>query len=486
MRESNEIDKNLRKVEQDLDVAENSLAHMMDRNMRRGVNAVRQIVRQHNIRGVYGMLGELITVNESSKTAVENTAGASIFDFVVDKQETADKVIKILQKDRLGRATFMPLDRLRNRPAQIPQATDAWPMLSVIQYDSLYEKAVEHVFGRTIICPNLQVAAQYNRTHAVNAITGDGDRVHRGGHVSGGYHDPRKSRLDVLKLVSQLRAELQTLQDKTVTIRRTREQKEQEITQSLGEEKKLDQKRQQVENSYGSNQQELRSKQADLKICGDSLELARASVTQLEEALRDLKATEASYNAELSSEFRKALSSEEEKRLETLSSSIQEYRREFVKYKEAKEELEDRVKTYEERLAANMNRLNELNEQNLESGGDGSSSDTKFAEKNFELNRADQVLQEVVGKLNQVRRTIDTTNKKIQELGDEKTNKQEELENISTDFLKDSKQKETWMRKKSEYASYVQRAAREIRDIGMLPDNAHEKYMKMDTEKVCN
>lgn len=484
MRESNEVDKNLRKVEQDLDIAENSLSHMMDRNMRRGVNAVRQIVKQHNIQGVYGMLGELISVRDEYKTAVENTAGASIFDFVVDRQETADKVIRILQKDRLGRATFMPLNRLRNRPAQIPQASDAFPMMSKIQYDKTYEKAVEHVFGRTIICPNLQVASQYNRTHAVNAITADGDRVHRGGHVSGGYHDPRKSRLDALKLVSQLRSELQTLQGKTATIRRTREQKEQEITQSLGEEKKLDQKRQQVENSFGSNQQELRSKQADLKICEDSLELARASVLQLEDALRDLRDTETAYDTELSSEFRKALAPDEEKRLETLSSSIQEYRREFAKYKEAREELEDRVKTYEERLAANAKRLNELNEESFDAAGDGSSSDTKFAEKNYELSRADQVLQEIIGKLKQVRHTIDMANKKIQELAEEKTHKQEELESISTDFLRDSKQKETWMRKKSEYATYVQRAAREIRDIGILPDNAHEKYMRMDTEKV--
>ena len=142
---------------------------MMDHNTSRGISAVRRIKRQHNLEGVYGTLAELFDVNDRYRTAVEVTAGQSLFHYVVDTDETATTVLEMLQKEKAGRVTFMPLNRLRSKPINMPRASDTIPMIEKLQYDQAYDKAFQHVFGKTIICPNLQVASQYARSHGVNA-----------------------------------------------------------------------------------------------------------------------------------------------------------------------------------------------------------------------------------------------------------------------------------------------------------------------------
>src|ERR1700753_3557350 len=100
---------------------------------------------------------------------------------------------------KTGRVTFMPLNRLRPKPAPPVNAQDAIPILSKISYDPLYAKAFQQVFGRTCVCRDLTLAAAYVKSHGINTITLDGDKVDHKGSLSGGYHDIRRSRLDAIR-----------------------------------------------------------------------------------------------------------------------------------------------------------------------------------------------------------------------------------------------------------------------------------------------
>ncbi|KAL8865279.1 MAG: hypothetical protein Q9198_009397, partial [Flavoplaca austrocitrina] len=130
----------------------------MDQNTSRGLAAVRRIKRQHNLEGVYGTLAELCEVSDRFRRAVEVTAGQSLFHYVVDNDETASKVIEILQKERAGRITFIPLNRVKPKQGNLPTANDAVPMIDRIKFEPMYEKAFQQVFGQTVICPSLAVA----------------------------------------------------------------------------------------------------------------------------------------------------------------------------------------------------------------------------------------------------------------------------------------------------------------------------------------
>ena len=110
-----------------------------------------------------------------------------------------------MNAEKTGRVTFMPLNRLRPKPAPPVNAQDAIPILSKISYDPLYAKAFQQVFGRTCVCRDLTLAAAYVKSHGINTITLDGDKVDHKGSLSGGYHDIRRSRLDAIRAMSNWR-----------------------------------------------------------------------------------------------------------------------------------------------------------------------------------------------------------------------------------------------------------------------------------------
>ena len=60
---------------------------------------------------------------------------------------------------------------------------------------------MQQVFGRTAVCRDLNVAAAYVRSHGLNTITLDGDKVDRKGALTGGFHDVRRSRIDAVRNV---------------------------------------------------------------------------------------------------------------------------------------------------------------------------------------------------------------------------------------------------------------------------------------------
>jgi structural maintenance of chromosome 3 (chondroitin sulfate proteoglycan 6) len=129
---------------------------------------------------LFGLLGGLCSYIASS-----------LFHVVVDTDTTAQKVLEVLQREKSGRVTFMPLNRLKPRLVPFPQAPDALPLLDRLQFDPLHRRAFEQVFGKTAVCENLQVAAAYVRSHGINTITLEGDKVDRKGALTGGYHDFR-------------------------------------------------------------------------------------------------------------------------------------------------------------------------------------------------------------------------------------------------------------------------------------------------------
>jgi structural maintenance of chromosome 3 (chondroitin sulfate proteoglycan 6) len=64
---------------------------------------------------------ELFTVGPSFNGAVHVVAGNSVLHIVVDSYETATKILAVLNKEKAGRVTFMPLNRIRPRPASTAQ-----------------------------------------------------------------------------------------------------------------------------------------------------------------------------------------------------------------------------------------------------------------------------------------------------------------------------------------------------------------------------
>ena len=51
--------------------------------------------------------------------------GCSLFQIVVDNDETATKILDVMLQERRGRITFMPLNRLKPPQVEYPSGNDA-------------------------------------------------------------------------------------------------------------------------------------------------------------------------------------------------------------------------------------------------------------------------------------------------------------------------------------------------------------------------
>lgn len=466
-----------------MDRAERSLSQMMDHNTSRGIAAVRRIKRQHNLEGVYGTLAELFDVNDRYRTAVEVTAGQSLFHYVVDTDETATTVLEILQKEKTGRVTFMPMNRLRSKPLDMPRASDTIPMIDKLQYDPAYERAFQHVFGKTIICPNLQVASQYARSHGVNAITPDGDRSDKRGALTGGYHDSRQSRLDAVKNVGKWRDEYETKRNRGTDIRKELEKLDQVITKAVGELQKLEQQRHQVQNSSGPLRQELRGKRELLQKKTDTLDAKRRALRNVESNLAALNDQVQAFQTELSSPFQKALTSEEEALLETLSGTVQELRRQYQELSTKRSELEARKSVLEVELRENLNpRLDQLLNRDIDMAEEEVQGNLKETQR--EQKRLSQALEKLNGRIGQVDISIEEANIRVNDLQQRNAETRREMEDLARSIEKHQRRMEKSMQKKAALTKQAAECAANIRDLGVLPDEAFTKYKNTDSNTV--
>ncbi|GMG26295.1 unnamed protein product [Aspergillus oryzae] len=482
-KEEAKLDSILVNATNEVDRADRSLSQMMDHNTSRGIAAVRRIKRQYNLEGVYGTLAELFDVNDRYRTAVEVTAGQSLFHYVVDTDETATKVLEILQQEKAGRVTFMPLNRLRSRPTNMPRASDTIPMIEKLQYDRAYEKAFVHVFGKTIICPNLQVAAQYARSHGVNAITPEGDRSDKRGALTGGFHDSRQSRLDAVKNLTKWRDEVETKKSRGNEIRKELEHLDQLITRAVGELQKLEQQRHQVQNSSGPLRQELRSKRDLIQKKNDNLEAKRRALRNIETNLAAVTDQVNAFEAELKSPFQKALTNDEEARLESLSATAQDLRRQYQELSSQRSELEARKSVLEVELRENLNpRLDQLVGQDIDMADDGSQGNLKETQR--EMKRLSKALEKLGQRLQQVDDSIEQANARMAELGQRNAETRRELDELAKSIEKHQRRMEKSMQKKAALTKQAAECAANIRDLGVLPDEAFTKYKNMDSNAV--
>ena len=482
-REDARLDSILSSTEKDLRQAERDLSHRMDANTSRGLAAVRRIKDQLKLDGVYGTLAELMEASERFNTAVETTAGNSLFHYVVDDEKTATKVLDVLQRERSGRITFMPLNQLRPRNPKLPKATDAVPMIDKLKFDPHYEKAFQQVFGKTIICPDLTVASQYARSHGVSAITMDGDRSDKKGALSGGYHDKRQSRLEAVKNAMKCRQEHEAQKARSQEVKQAVEVKHQEVTIIMGELRKLEQTKQKQENNYVPLRQQLQSQSSTLLNRKDELEAKRRNLTNIDSNVKILTDQQNALETEISTEFKKALTADEESRLERLSTSIQELRKQLSQASSVRSELEDQKTTVEIELRESLRpRLEQLRSQAYDNRD--ADSGVSLGETQKELKRINKVISRIEKRLAQLTSSLEEGSSSITELEQKRADTRQKQEDLAKFIERQQKRAEKNMQKKTLLTKQAAEVNARIRDLGVLPQEAFAKFEKMKSENV--
>ncbi|KPI34472.1 Chromosome segregation protein sudA [Cyphellophora attinorum] len=459
---------------------ERALSHMMDHNTSKGLDAVRRIKRQHNLTGCFGTLAELITVPEHH-TAVEAVAGNSIFHYVVDTDETASKCMEILNRERAGRITFMPLNRLHPKAVNFPQAQDARPLTELIQFDRKYEKAVNQVFGRAIVAQNLSVASQYARTHGLTAVTPEGDRSDKKGALTGGYHDQRHSRLKTVQIVNAARAEFEAAEEELRTTRDNIERLSQRITNAVGEVQKLEREQKKTEGNVKQFRQDIASKTELLGRLKNDLESKNKQAETIAARMNELEQQQTVFGAEKNSEFKKALTQAEEAQLEKATTSVQKLRQEYNQLASARAEVEAQKLEIELRLNSSLRpRLAALEAYEDDEG----SPSTTLQSREREMERLNADFDSIVQQLKQLEDSIETKSTQVAELEAQAAETRRAQEELQKSIDKAQRRLEKAVQKRATLIAARQDVAENIRDLGAVPEEMKAKYKRTESDKI--
>ncbi|GAB0132662.1 hypothetical protein EsDP_00001091 [Epichloe bromicola] len=485
-REEDKLNSVIANARQEKEQAERELSHAVDGATARGLATIRRLKQEQDIPGAYGTLADLLEVNDAYRLPVEQTAGASLFHYVVDNADTATYLADYLYKTRGGRVTFMPLAQLRPRQVNFPRSNDAVPLISKIKYDTKFEKAFQQVFGKTVVCVNLAVAAQYARSHGVDGITAEGDTTNKRGALTGGYIDPRKSRLEAVHSANKWREEYENLIAQSRELRQQIEHKDQEITAAMSELQKMEQQLRQADDGFEPLKHELRNKSGHVENERSHLDSAIKRRDAVEKNMNGFMEEVAAHEAEIGTEFKKSLTSAEEQELEQLSKMTQQLQKQWNDLSNERRELERTKQFLEVDLRQNLQmKLDQLNSQAFEnSASGGASGGMKEAQR--ELKTAQKALQGIEASLRETEDKMDHVTARIDELSSEKSEREQIQNEISTKIEKQQKRMEKTLQRKALLTAQAAECAKNIRDLGVLPEEAFDKYENMEASSITN
>ncbi len=149
---------------------------------------------------VHGLVAELGEVDEKYKLALEVAAGSYLSALVVASDEVAKLAIEFLRNNRLGTATFLPLNKINPRPGEqgianiLSMPGVVGLAADIIKHEDKFVNIFSFVFGQTVVVENLSVAQKIGIGKA-RMVTLDGDMLEKSGVMKGGYKQIKKGGL---------------------------------------------------------------------------------------------------------------------------------------------------------------------------------------------------------------------------------------------------------------------------------------------------
>jgi structural maintenance of chromosome 3 (chondroitin sulfate proteoglycan 6) len=242
---------------------------------------------------------------------------------VVDTDETASQVLEAMLKDKIGRVTFVPLNRLKTKTTIYPEAEGVEPLITQLKYDPKFDKAFQQVFGKTCVCENLNLAAKYARSHDLNTITVEGDRVDRKGALTGGYHDIRRSRMEGINAYKHWKAKHTEESERSAKLKSELVPLEQEITRISGEIQIAGSKQMRLLDSREPLSRDLAVLQKEKDQLEEKLMKEKSDIADLKTEISNLEARQKSLADEIGAPISNNLNARERKEMSDLAKQVE-------------------------------------------------------------------------------------------------------------------------------------------------------------------
>ncbi|MFA6531098.1 MAG: chromosome segregation SMC family protein [Candidatus Micrarchaeia archaeon] len=421
------------------------------------LRAIEELRTKGDIDGIYGTVAELIKFETKYTQAVEAAAGNRLLYVVVKDADTATKIIKHLKKTGSGRATFIPLREIRVSESRIDAAKSTnTPVSSVLKHSNEVKKAIDYVFGETLLMDSIEDAKKLGIGTA-RMVTLEGEVFERSGIISGGkvassilagtqlakieseINEVKETKNSIMRDLVSLREDSSRKRSEKAEIElklKTLEIEEKSEKEKLKASEKILQRKKQLEEEVGrinslikEKTTELESSKKEQETVEKKLEEAKAAFKKIEEESKE----QASETARKKNQLTASLSSTRAK-VEGKLKELELKKNELFR-------KEERIKTIGMERKDLIEKINELKKTRTNEGDELSKSEEKISstskqiEKMFETMKGyEQELQKLGEARGKLRIDIDRLNKELGQLNVKKAITDTRLMDLKAEF----------------------------------------------------
>lgn len=261
--------------------------------------AIKKILDQKEIRGIYGTVSELGKVNEEFALALEIAAGPRIKSIVVESDKIAADCIKYLKNNKLGTAIFLPLNKIReigisDNAKKLSKEKGVHGLaIDLISYDKKFEKVFSYVFGETLVVDDIDTARKIG-VGKIKMVTLDGDLTEISGAMQGGFRIKKGRTIgfqqkEVLEGVERCESEIHSLKEAIISLGKRREENER-LIESLRE------KRAALEGEVIKMEKSLHLEGSDLEATRQNKKELEKEASEIDNKIRDVQDKISGFN----------------------------------------------------------------------------------------------------------------------------------------------------------------------------------------------
>ena len=176
-------------------------------------------------KGVKKTINQALNIPYEYLVAINTALGQSANFLIVDDEAVAKKCIIRLKENKVGRATFFPLNIIKSKKIDsetlnIVKSKNAFVASEVVKYDNIYDNIIKNQLGNIIITKDIDAASELGKltNYKYRIVTLNGEIIHSGGSLTGGSDANNYSSIMDKKNLEDLKNEFLNLNSRKNTI----------------------------------------------------------------------------------------------------------------------------------------------------------------------------------------------------------------------------------------------------------------------------
>ena len=158
-------------------------------------NNVKRILNNPRLSGIYDAFGNILNTDSKYNKALEVSISGSKNFIITENENAAKDAIEFLKANKLGRATFFPLNVIKPKGIDLDTLNllennnDYLGILSdFVTFEEKYRNIVLNQLGNIILCSDIDAANKISKliNNRYKIVTLEGEIIHIGGSISGG------------------------------------------------------------------------------------------------------------------------------------------------------------------------------------------------------------------------------------------------------------------------------------------------------------